>query len=182
MKGKGRIHFSDNTIYTQLYTSPCGELLLGSFDYKLCLCDWLVERHRDVVFRRLQKELNVSFEMGETAVLNAAAEQLDEYFAGERTTFTIPLFFCGSSFQESVWNELLNIPYGTTISYGEMARRLGRPTAVRAVANANGANAISIFAPCHRVIGSDHSLTGYGGGLAAKRFLLELEGKVVSTI
>ena len=80
-----------------------------------------------------------------------------------------------TDFQKKVWDELLKIPYGQTISYGEMARRIGMPKAVRAVANANGANAISILAPCHRVIGSDGSLTGYGGGLAAKRMLLELE-------
>ena len=82
----------------------------------------------------------------------------------------------------SVWNELMNIPYGTTISYAELSRRLGRPTAMRAVANANGANAISIFAPCHRVIGADGSLTGYGGGLDAKRFLLNLESNKTTHI
>lgn len=84
--------------------------------------------------------------------------------------------FAGTDFQKTVWNELLKIPFGNTISYAEMARRIGMPKAVRAVANANGANSISIFAPCHRVIGSDHSLTGYGGGLDAKRTLLKLEG------
>ena len=88
----------------------------------------------------------------------------------------MPLLFVGSHFQKSVWQMLLEIPYGQTISYGEMARRIGMPKAVRAVANANGANAISIFAPCHRVIGSDRSLTGYGGGLDTKKFLLALEG------
>ena len=88
----------------------------------------------------------------------------------------MPLLFVGTDFQKTVWNELLKIPFGTTVSYGEMARRIGMPKAVRAVANANGANAISILAPCHRVIGSDHSLTGYGGGLDVKRALLELEG------
>ena len=81
----------------------------------------------------------------------------------------------GTAFQQRVWEGLLSIPYGKTVSYGEMARRIGMPTSVRAVANANGANAISIFIPCHRVIGSDGSLTGYGGGLPAKRFLLDLE-------
>ena len=85
--------------------------------------------------------------------------------------------FVGTDFQKTVWNELLNIPYGHTVSYGEIARRIGMPKAVRAVANANGANSISIFAPCHRVIGSDNSLTGYGGGINAKRMLLELEAK-----
>ena len=89
--------------------------------------------------------------------------------------FDIPLLFIGTEFQKNVWHKLLEIPYGKTVSYGELAKLLGIPKAVRAVANANGANAISIFAPCHRVIGSDHSLTGYGGGLAAKRLLLDLE-------
>ena len=88
----------------------------------------------------------------------------------------MPLLFVGTDFQKKVWRELLNIPFGETISYKEMARRIGLPTAVRAVANANGANSVSIFAPCHRVIGSDNSLTGYGGGLAAKEKLLKLEG------
>ena len=104
-------------------------------------------------------------------------EQLNEYFAGQRKEFSVPLLFVGTDFQKTVWNELLKIPFGRTISYGEMARHIGMPQAVRAVANANGANSISIFAPCHRVIGSDHSLTGYGGGLSAKRFLLELESQ-----
>lgn len=83
--------------------------------------------------------------------------------------FDVPLLFVGTDFQKTVWNELLNIPFGTTVSYGEMARRIGMPKAVRAVANANGANAMSIFVPCHRVIGSNRSLTGYGGGLEAKQ-------------
>lgn len=101
--------------------------------------------------------------------------QLDEYFAKERKEFDLPLMFVGTGFQKSVWNALLSIPYGKTESYGALAARLGRPTAVRAVAGANGANAISIIVPCHRVIGSDHSLTGYGGGIEAKKYLLELE-------
>ncbi|WP_302027335.1 methylated-DNA--[protein]-cysteine S-methyltransferase, partial [uncultured Duncaniella sp.] len=88
----------------------------------------------------------------------------------------IPLLFVGTEFQKRVWNELLTIPYATPLSYGELARRIGMPSAVRAVANANGANAISIFVPCHRIIGTDRSLTGYGGGLPAKRHLLDVEG------
>ena len=100
---------------------------------------------------------------------------MDEYFAGKRRNFTIPLLFVGTDFQKKVWNKLLEIPYGKTVSYGELARMIDMPKAVRAVANANGANAISILAPCHRVIGSDRSLTGYGGGLAAKKLLLDLE-------
>lgn len=107
--------------------------------------------------------------------MEIANKQLDEYFHRERRDFDIPLLFVGTDFQKKVWNELLNIPYGTSISYAEMSRRLGVPKAVRALANANGANALSVIVPCHRVIGSDGSLTGYGGGLERKRFLLDLE-------
>ena len=164
-----------NIIKTRRYESPCGTLLLGSFEDKLCLCDWQVEKHRDHVDRRLKRVLHAEFEEGTSEVVEATVRQLDEYFAGKRKKFNIPLLFVGTDFQKTVWNELLNIPYGQTISYGEMARRIGMPKSVRAVANANGSNAISILAPCHRVIGSNGTLTGYGGGLAAKKMLLELE-------
>ena len=164
-----------NIIKTRRYESPCGTLLLGSFEDKLCLCDWQVEKHRDHVDRRLKRVLHAEFEEGTSEVVEATVRQLDEYFAGKRKKFNIPLLFVGTDFQKTVWNELLNIPYGQTVSYGEMARRIDMPKSVRAVANANGANAISIFAPCHRVIGSNGTLTGYGGGLAAKKMLLELE-------
>ena len=106
----------------------------------------------------------------------AVREQLSEYFAGERTEFDLPLESVGSEFDRSVWAELERIPYGQTTSYGEIARRIGRPDKARAVGAANGRNPISIVVPCHRVIGSDGSLTGYGGGLERKRFLLQLEG------
>ncbi len=165
-----------NIIITKCYDSPCGTLLLGSFDGKLCMCDWQVEKHRDHVDRRLKRELKAEFEDGTSEIIEKTSKELDEFFAGKRREFDIPLLFVGTDFQKAVWNELLEISYGETVSYGEMAQRLGMPKAVRAVANANGANAISILAPCHRVIGSDHSLTGYGGGLDAKRKLLQLEG------
>lgn len=160
------------------YEAPCSGLMLGSYEDKLCLCDWQVEKHREHVNHRLKRVLNAEFEEGTSEVIEEASKQLDEFFAGRRREFDIPLLFVGTDFQKTVWNELLKIPYGQTISYGEMARRIGMPKAVRAVANANGANSISIFAPCHRVIGSDHSLTGYGGGLDTKRKLLELEATV----
>lgn len=165
-----------NIIRIKRYESPCGVLMLGSFGDKLCLCDWQVEKHRDHVDRRLKRILNAEFEEETSEVIEKAVEQLDEFFAERRREFDVPLLFVGTDFQKTVWNELLKIPFGKTISYGEMARRIGMPKAVRAVANANGANSMSIFAPRHRVIGSDHSLTGYGGGLDAKRTLLELEG------
>ena len=112
-------------------------------------------------------------------VLEAAAEQLREYFAGERTDFDLPLELDGTAFQQEAWRALADIPYGETVSYGEQARRLGRPDAVRAVGAANGANPIAIVLPCHRVIGADGSLTGFGGGLGTKRFLLEHEGALL---
>jgi methylated-DNA-[protein]-cysteine S-methyltransferase len=101
--------------------------------------------------------------------------QLDEYFAGERTAFDLPLRQEGSAFEQRVWAELLAIPYGETASYGEIAARIGRPGMARAVGRANARNPIAIICPCHRVIGGDGSLTGYGGGLDTKRALLELE-------
>lgn len=109
------------------------------------------------------------------AHLDALASQLDEYFDGSRTEFDVPLALDGSSFQREVWHALRAIPYGETVSYGELATRIGRPGAQRAVGLANGQNPVAIVVPCHRVIGADGSLTGYGGGLERKRYLLALE-------
>ena len=110
-----------------------------------------------------------------TAVSEAVA-QLDEYFAGERTQFDLPLELEGTTFQKQVWWALADIPYGKTISYAELARMVGRPTAFRAVGQANGANPIPIILPCHRVLASGGRIGGYGGGLAMKRQLLAIEG------
>ena len=109
-------------------------------------------------------------------VLAETVRQLDEYFAGTRREFELELAPRGTLFQLAVWNALLAIPYGATASYGDIARSVGRPNAVRAVGQANGRNPLAIVVPCHRVIGSDHSLTGYGGGIDRKRYLLSLEG------
>jgi methylated-DNA-[protein]-cysteine S-methyltransferase len=109
------------------------------------------------------------------ALLADAKSQLAAYFAGERTEFTMPLAPDGTAFQRKVWSELIKIPYGTTVSYGEVARRIGNPSASRAVGLANGANPIAVIIPCHRVIGTDGKLTGYGGGLDRKQKLLDLE-------
>jgi methylated-DNA-[protein]-cysteine S-methyltransferase len=101
--------------------------------------------------------------------------QLDEYFEGKRTTFALPLFFGGTAFQNAVWTSLQQIPYGGTTTYRELARQIGKPAAIRAVGAANGANPLPIIVPCHRVIGSNGSLTGFGGGIESKRFLLAHE-------
>ena len=111
-----------------------------------------------------------------------ARRQLGEYFAGERTEFDLPLGMAGSPFQRQVWRALLDIPYGETVSYGELAQRVGRPGAARAVGLANGRNPISIVVPCHRVIGSSGALTGYGGGTERKRFLLDLEAPALFSL
>ncbi len=177
-KVRKRISHPDNIIYTQKYYSPCGNLILGSFGDRLCLCDWEKSPHRSITDKRLRKSLHAEFEEGTSNVLREAAGQLDSYFAGKQPRLSVPMLFAGSAFQKTVWQALADIPYGETLSYGELARRIGHPTAVRAVANAVGANPISLFAPCHRVIGSDRSLTGYAGGLPAKQFLLQLESDV----
>jgi methylated-DNA-[protein]-cysteine S-methyltransferase len=112
---------------------------------------------------------------GDSPALAEAARQLGEYFAGSRTAFTVPLDLVGTPFQREAWRRLAEIPYGETVSYAEQARRLGRPRAFRAVGAANGSNPVPIVLPCHRVVGSDGSLTGFGGGLDVKRALLEHE-------
>lgn len=164
-----------NVIQIQYYQSPCGELILGSYQGKLCMCDWNREGRRVLIDRRMQKLLHADYEKSSSEVIVRTIIQLDEYFGRKRTAFDIPLFFVGTDFQKTVWKELLNIPYGLTLSYGDLSRKLGNPKAIRAVAAANGANPISILVPCHRVIGSDRKLVGYGGGIPAKKILLELE-------
>ena len=123
----------------------------------------------------MQKLLHADYEKSSSEVIVRTIIQLDEYFGRKRTAFDIPLFFVGTDFQKTVWKELLDIPYGMTLSYGDLSRKLGNPKAIRAVAAAHGANPISILVPCHRVIGSDRKLVGYGGGIPAKKILLELE-------
>lgn len=162
-------------IKVQCYHSPCGDLMLGSLGDKLCLCNWVEEKHRGRVENRLCRLLKARYEEGTSDVIREAGRQLDEYFKRERRTFDLPLLFAGTDFQQRVWQKLLEVPYGHTLSYGAMAGELGMPKAVRAVANANGANALSVIVPCHRIVGNDRSLTGYAGGLEAKRFLLDLE-------
>lgn len=162
----------------QYYDSPCGRLVLASVGNELCLCDWNdmpgAERNR----RRLAKYVKAEFHIGTSSVLEETKRQLDEYFTGKRKSFDIQLRMVGTRFQQQVWNALLNIPYGATRSYKDIAQSIGKPQAARAVAGAIGANGISILIPCHRVIGSDHSLTGYAGGLEAKRMLLGIETQV----
>ena len=164
-----------NKINIQYFKTPVGEMILGSYDNKLCMADWRYRKNRESIDRRLQKGLNAIYVEEESTVLKLAKEELEAYFKGLCKTFDIPLLLVGTEFQKSVWQGLLQIPFCTTASYKELAQNIDNKKAVRAVSSAVGANAISIFIPCHRIIGSDGSLTGYAGGLEAKKKLLELE-------
>ncbi len=157
------------------HKTPYGELILGAFDKTLCLCDWRYRKKRSVIDRRLEKSLNAHFVMGDSDVIARTIQQLSEYFNCERRIFEIPLLLVGTQFQKTVWTELIKIAYGKKISYMQLAENIGNKNAVRAVANANGANAMSIIIPCHRIVGNNGALVGYAGGLRAKEKLLQLE-------
>ncbi|MGL1891064.1 MAG: methylated-DNA--[protein]-cysteine S-methyltransferase [Spirochaetaceae bacterium] len=157
------------------YKSKAGELILGSYDGKICLCDWRYRKMRDTVDNRIKNGLNAEFILEETPIIRETIKQLDEYFNYKRKTFDIPLLLVGTTFQKQVWESLITIPFGSVVSYLNLAKKIENEKAVRAVANANGANAISIIVPCHRIIGSDGKLVGYAGGLSAKQKLLEIE-------
>jgi len=160
---------SNNTPhYRTTLDSPVGALSLVATDSALVALVWRTAGHSRVPFEVAVEDL-------QHPVLRETARQLREYFAGARQLFDLPLEFRGTDFQRRVWAALLMIPYGETRSYGQIAEQLGNPAAVRAVGAANGRNPISIIAPCHRVIGMSGDLTGFGGGLDAKAFLLSLE-------
>jgi methylated-DNA-[protein]-cysteine S-methyltransferase len=168
--------------------SPVGLLTLVASDGALCGLYMVEQRHRPDAETFGMRDGTVLSEAiashgaahteaigRDTPVLTEAIGQLGEYFAGERTHFDVPMTFVGTEFQRQVWTALRDIPYGRTVSYREIARQIGNPAASRAVGLANGRNPISIVVPCHRVVGSTGHLTGYGGGLERKRFLLEFE-------
>lgn len=159
---------------TREYKADCGVLLIGVQGKSVCLCDWMREGRIEKTLGRFRK-YKTAGERDDSSLIDSVKLQLDEYFKGKRKEFELPLNPVGTEFQRQVWRVLTSIPYGTTITYKEIADSLARSTSVRAVANAIGANPISIIIPCHRVVGSDGSLTGYAGGLEAKRKLLALE-------
>ena len=167
---------SVNSIMVKRYASPCGVLLLGSVGNELCLCDWAERKHRKCVDRKLMSALKMEYREGTSDVIALAIAEINAYFAGTLREFSVPIRQVGTEFQLRVWRQLQQIPYGTTTSYSKIAEDIGKPQAVRAVANAIGANPISIIVPCHRVVGTNRSLTGYAGGIIAKRTLLEIEG------
>ena len=131
---------------------------------------------RPAIDQRIQQGLDADYNEEKTETIRMAKNQLPEYFNKERKVFDIPLLLAGTSFQKSVWNELLGIPFGSTETYLGLSKKINNELAIRAVASANGANAISIIVPCHRIIGSKSELIGYAGGLSVKKKLLKLEG------
>jgi AraC family transcriptional regulator of adaptative response/methylated-DNA-[protein]-cysteine methyltransferase len=161
----------------QRYITPIGIMLACFSDKGLCLLEFSDRKMLEAELSKLQNKFKAHFSLQSGNLSEKFGVELSEYFRGERQQFSIPLDTSGSSFQLSVWEILKKIPYGSTTSYKKQAVALGRETAVRAVANANGKNCIAILIPCHRVIGQDGSLLGYAGGLERKQYLLDLEHK-----
>jgi AraC family transcriptional regulator of adaptative response/methylated-DNA-[protein]-cysteine methyltransferase len=164
-------------LHAKWIETPLGAMLALADDRGLHLLDFVDRRGLERALASLQKRLKARALPGQHRYLDQIERELGEYFAGTRRTFDTPVALTGSEFQSRVWNALLAIPSGDTCSYAELARRIGHPQAVRAVGRANGENRLSIIVPCHRVIGADGALTGYGGGLARKHALLTLEQK-----
>ena len=158
------------TYFSKTMKSPVGELKLVASDQGLAAVLWENDDPKRVRLIPVQED-------SKHPVLLETQRQLKDYFAGKLEKFSLKLDPAGTEFQKKVWQALLTIPFGETRCYGQIARQIGRPSAVRAVGAANGKNPISIIAPCHRVIGSDGSLTGFAGGLKTKAFLLDIESK-----
>ena len=164
-------------ICIQYHKTKIGELILGSFEGKLCLLDFNYRKMRNAVDDRIKKGLNADFIEEDSEIIEKTRTELDEYFKENRREFDVPIRMVGTDFQKSVWNALLKVAYGTTSTYLQLAKDINNGKAVRAVAGANGANAIAIIIPCHRIIGSSGELVGYAGGLPTKKRLLTLEQK-----
>ena len=162
--------------------TPLGPLVAGATTEGICLLEFTDRRMLETQFHTVKKLLRMPAVPGSNKHLQRLEIELAEYFAGSRQKFTVPLVFPGTPFQQQVWRELLKIPYGQTRSYQELAAEVGTPKAVRAVGRTNGLNRIAILIPCHRVINKNGTLCGYGGGLARKQFLLDLERASAPTV
>lgn len=165
----------ENTIVINRLKSPFGNLLAGATNKGICLLEFTDTNRIEMQITRLQKGYQATIEKGTSLFISQLNQELKDYFSGALKDFNIPLDTIGTPFQKQVWNALLTIPYGETRSYQEQAITINKPKAVRAVANANRNNKISILIPCHRVIGKNGSMTGYGGGIWRKKYLLDLE-------
>ncbi len=164
-------------IVTTKIETPLGEMIAGATPEGICLLEFSDRRMIASEYKDLTRLLKTSLKKGENAHSRNLRNQLKEYFEGKRKEFSVPLVTPGTEFQQTVWKELINIPFGSTRSYQEQADLINRPGSVRPVANANGMNRVAIVIPCHRVIGANGHLTGYGGGLKRKKWLLDHEKK-----
>ncbi|NRA65649.1 MAG: methylated-DNA--[protein]-cysteine S-methyltransferase [Pseudobacteriovorax sp.] len=162
-------------IHVHRFSGKLGSMFIAATQKGICLLEFTERKMLETEFDDLRKRCHAVLMPGTNEHIEQLKKELEEYFAGERICFQVKLDLVGTDFQKQVWNCLLNIPYGETISYKQQALSMGRGEAVRAVARANGMNKVAIVVPCHRVIGSDGNLTGYAGGLPRKRWLLDLE-------
>jgi AraC family transcriptional regulator, regulatory protein of adaptative response / methylated-DNA-[protein]-cysteine methyltransferase len=169
--------FKTNIINIHRITTPIGPMLAGATDKGLCLLEFTDRRMLEFELSELKRLLKANIIFGANKIFESLEKQLSEYFSGSRKSFDIQLNTPGTEFQNVVWKKLGEIPYGKTVSYKMQAVKIGNPSAVRAVAKANGFNRISIIIPCHRVIGENGNLTGYGGGIWRKKWLLDFEKK-----
>lgn len=152
-------------------------MIIGVRDNGVCLLDFQYRKMLPTIMKRVSERVGADFTEQYHPLHDKVKEQLEEYFSGDRKEFDLPLIYSGTEFQQRVWNQLLNIPYGNTRTYMQQTLKLGDEKAIRAVAKANGENCLGIIVPCHRVVGANGSLTGYAGGLQAKKWLLEHESK-----
>ncbi len=164
-----------NIIHTTYHKTKIWELLIASFEGKICILDFAHRKMRQTVDDRIKRWLDAEFVEQEDKVIREAKKQIDEYLEWKRKNFSIPILTVWTSFQKQVWEALLQIKYGETASYLDLAKSIKNPKAVRAVASANGANAIALIVPCHRIIESSGGLGGYSGGVEVKEKLLKLE-------
>ncbi len=167
-----------NKINIAYYKTKIGEFKIGSFDNKICLLDFRYRKMRQRVDNRILKGLNAEFVEDEDDIIISIKHEIDKYLRGELIRFSTPILTVGTEFQKMVWDELMKVEYGKTASYLDIAKRIGKREAVRAVANANGNNAIAIIIPCHRIIQTDGSIGGYSGGITIKKKLLQMEREI----
>ena len=165
------------------FDSPMGEMVAGATENGICFCEWEDRGGIERILKRVGKRYKCELVLVEkNPYIKTLQSELKKYFDGKLESFSVPLDIKGTAFEQTVWRELLNIPYGQTKSYGQIAKAIKNPDSVRAVGRANGMNYISIVIPCHRVIGADGSLTGYGGKVWRKKKLLELESGIESLV
>jgi AraC family transcriptional regulator of adaptative response/methylated-DNA-[protein]-cysteine methyltransferase len=181
-KAPGKVR-EDDYLRVALLETPLGPMLAAASNESLCQLEFADRRSLEKIYDAMRRRFALPVVPGENAVLQRLRQELQEYFSGARREFSVPLALRGTGFQQRVWRELQRISFGRTASYEAVAKRIGSPSSVRAVAHANGTNRLYLLVPCHRVLAKNGALSGYGGGLWRKRLLLELErtGKLPAT-